>query len=77
MAGLSAKSRVEQDMQRGKALSVSSTPSVFVNGELVPFPEMNVAGLRRIIDAELQKTGAGQAQAPASSTTSQVNAANK
>ena len=65
MAGLAAKSRVDQDMARGKALGVGSTPSIYINGELVPFPEANVAGLRRLIDAELQKGGAAQSQAPA------------
>ncbi|MEO8041278.1 MAG: thioredoxin domain-containing protein, partial [Acidobacteriota bacterium] len=75
ISGISAKSRVDQDMQRGKALSVGSTPSIYINGELVPFPEVNVAGLRRLIDAELQKTPANPAQSSASST-SQVNKAN-
>ena len=65
MAGISAKSRVDQDMQRGKALNVSSTPSVYINGELVPYPEVNVAGLRRIIDAELQKAPASQSSSAA------------
>lgn len=73
IAGLSAKSRVDQDMQRGKALGVSSTPSLFINGEPVPFPEMNVAGLRRLIDAELQKTGSAQSSG---SSTSPVKPAN-
>lgn len=75
VSGLSAKSRVDQDMQRAKALGVSSTPSIYVNGQLVPFPEANVPGIRRIIDAELQKSGSAQTQAPAS-TTSSVNTAN-
>ena len=70
MAGLAAKSRVDQDMARGKALGVGSTPSIYINGELVPFPEANVAGLRRLIDAELQKGGTAQAQAPAPATAS-------
>ncbi|MEO8573731.1 MAG: thioredoxin domain-containing protein [Pyrinomonadaceae bacterium] len=74
VAGISAKSRVDQDMQRGKGLNVSSTPSVYVNGELVPFPEMNVAGMRRIIDAELQKNPSNPAPSSASST-GQVNGA--
>ncbi len=65
IAGISAKSRVDQDMQRGKALNVSSTPSIYVNGEMVPFPEVNPAGMRRIIDAELQKTPAQPTSAPA------------
>jgi protein-disulfide isomerase len=73
ISGISAKSRVDQDMQRGKALNVSSTPSIYINGELVPFPEVNVAGLRRLIDAELQKT---QTQSSAT-TTAPVSPANK
>ena len=82
MAGLAAKSRVDQDMARGKALGVGSTPSIYINGELVPFPEANVAGLRRLIDAELQKGGAAQSQTPAPASastpaaTAPANAAN-
>ena len=72
MIGMAAKSRVDQDLQRGKALNVTSTPSIFINGELSP--ELNVAGIRRIIDAKLQEAGA----APSSgSATSQVNANSK
>jgi protein-disulfide isomerase len=79
IAGMSAKSRVDQDMQRGKALNVGSTPSIYINGELVPYPEANVAGLRRLIDAELQKS---TSQSSASSTgavnsTSNSNSASK
>lgn len=74
MAGMGTKSRVEQDMQRGKALGVGSTPSIYVNNQLVPHPEATVPGLRRIIDAELQKTSAGQSQSSAPPS-SQANAA--
>ena len=74
MAGIAAKSRVDQDMQRGKALNVGSTPSLFVNGELVPFPEMNAAGIRRIVDAKLQEAGGAQSSG---SATSQVNSNSK
>src|SRR5215204_4111110 len=65
VAGMAAKSRVDQDMNRGKALNVSSTPSIYINGELVPFPEVTVAGLRRIIDAKLQETPQNTAAATA------------
>ena len=74
-AGIAAKSRVDQDMSRGRALSVSSTPTIFVNGQGVPFPEANVAGLRRIIDAELQRVPAAQsapAATPASSAPANI-----
>lgn len=56
MAGIAAKSRVDLDLARGRALSVSSTPTVYVNGTSVPYPEMNLKSLRQIIDAELQLT---------------------
>jgi protein-disulfide isomerase len=58
IAGLGAKARVDLDLARGRALSVSSTPTIFVNGASIPFPEVNVTSLRQIIDAELQKTAA-------------------
>lgn len=61
MAGISAKSRVDQDIARAKALGVSSTPTIYINGQSIPYTEANVPGLRRIIDAELQKS-AGQQQ---------------
>lgn len=64
-AGIAAKSRVDQDMSRGRALNVNSTPTIFINGFAVPLREMNVDGMRRIVDAELQKAPASQSQAPA------------
>ena len=76
MTGISAKSRVDQDMQRGRGLNVGSTPSIYVNGELVPPPALNVAGMRRIIDAELQKTASQSQAAPASAPAANSGAAN-
>ena len=81
IAGMGAKQRVDSDMARGRALSVGSTPTIFVNGQSVPYPEMNVQGLRRIIDAELQKATAtqapaGQAPGAAPANPGQANAAN-
>ena len=60
MAGLTAKSRVDADIQRGRALNLSSTPTIFVNGQSVPFDQMTVDMLRRIIDAELLKAPPAQ-----------------
>jgi hypothetical protein len=51
-------------MDRGKAINVNSTPSLYINGTAVPFSAMNVEGIKAIIDAELQK-GAPQGAAPA------------
>ena len=70
MAGLNAKSRVDLDLQRGRALNISSTPTVFVNGVSIPFDQINVEMLRQIIDAELQKGQSNQqGQTPASAPT--------
>jgi protein-disulfide isomerase len=55
IAGLNAKSRVDADLQRGRALNISSTPTIFVNGVSIPYEQMNVETMRQIIDAELAK----------------------
>lgn len=60
MAGLAAKSRVDADLQRGRALNVNSTPSVYVNGMLVPFESMSTESMRTIIDGELAKAQSNQ-----------------
>ncbi len=73
MAGIAAKSRVDEDMRRGKAIGVNSTPTLYINGVDVPFQQMNVAGLKQLIDAELAKAAPQQNQpAPAAP----ANAAN-
>ena len=56
MAGLNAKARVDADLARGRALNVNSTPSIYVNGILVQFEQMNIDTMRQIIDAELEKS---------------------
>ncbi len=55
MAGLNAKSRVDADLQRGRALNLSSTPTVFINGVSIPFDQMTIDLMRQVIDAELAK----------------------
>lgn len=61
-AGMPAKNRVEADMARGKAIGISSTPTLFINGTAVVFSDMKVDALKTLIDAELQKsTGQGAA----------------
>lgn len=67
--GLVAKNRVDADIQRGRALNVNSTPTIYINGKGVPFEQMNIDALKQLIDAELQKAGPVQT-APASSNTS-------
>lgn len=54
--GIAAKSRVDEDLKRGRAIGVDSTPSLYINGNLVPFNEMrNIQSMRAMIDAELAK----------------------
>jgi len=80
MAGLNAKSRVDADLQRGRALNLSSTPSIFINGVSIPFEQMNIETMRQIIDAELQKGQSNQqgqttSGAPTSAAPTQSNTA--
>ena len=82
VSGIAAKSRVDQDISRAKALGVSSTPTVLINGQSIPFSEVNVPALRRIIDVELQKAAGQQASAPVAppagaNPSPAANAANK
>ena len=76
MLGMATKSRVDADIQRGRALGVSSTPTIYINGVSVPFAQMNIDALKGLIDAELQKSPT-QTQtvptAPASANTSNAN----
>jgi protein-disulfide isomerase len=55
MAGSHTKNRVDFDLQRGRSLQVSSTPTFYINGRMLTGQEMSVDGMRQIIDAELQK----------------------
>ena len=73
MAGTMVRNRVDADLSRGRALNVGSTPTVYVNGIPVPFPEMSVDGLRRIIDGELAKAPAA---APPAATTPAATSGN-
>jgi protein-disulfide isomerase len=61
MAGIVAKGRVDEDIKRGKALNVNSTPTLYINGNAVNFADMKVDNLKQLIDAELnKKTAAAQ-----------------
>lgn len=62
MAGLLTKERVNADMARGRALNISSTPTIYINGQSVPFEQMTVDVMRQVIDAELQKASSQQSQ---------------
>ncbi len=67
IAGIAAKSRVDADLARGKALSVNSTPTLFMNGIPIQFADMKVQSLKAMIDAELQKAAPAKI-APAANT---------
>lgn len=64
MLGLPAKSRVDADMKRGRTLNITSTPSVLLNGKLIPFSQMNVEGISALVDAELKKTNPTKDDSP-------------
>ena len=67
VAGIAAKQRVDADLKRAQSLGINSTPSVLINGKLLPFEQMTVDGMKKVIDAELASTGnQPTAQAPVS-----------
>lgn len=70
IAGLAARGRVDADKQRGRAIGLTGTPSLFINGNAVKLEDMQeVDKLKALIDAELAKAAqpaSGQPDAPAS-----------
>ena len=61
-AGVAARSRVEEDKKRGKAIGLTGTPSLFINGNLIKLDDMTIDGMKAIIDAELAKGSQPQDQ---------------
>ncbi|HEX8736220.1 MAG TPA: thioredoxin domain-containing protein [Pyrinomonadaceae bacterium] len=76
MAGMEAKSRVDADLQRARALQVGSTPTFYINGRQLAFEDtVEFNRFRQVIDAELQKTQAAtQTAPPASNAATPANA---
>ncbi len=70
MLGMATKSRVDADIQRGRALNISSTPTIYINGVSIPFAQMNIDAIKQIIDAELQKSPNQTQAVPVAPTTS-------
>jgi len=62
MLSLATKKQVDEDIQRGTALKLDSTPSIYINGKSVAFQQLNLEAIRAIIDAELQNAGNSQSQ---------------
>ena len=77
MASFPIKTRIDADMERGNALKITGTPSVFINGIQLAIEQMEVNTMRQIIDAEMQKAGSQtQSNRPASQT-STANVSNQ
>jgi protein-disulfide isomerase len=70
MVGMAARGRVQADMDRGKALQIGSTPTIYINGKAVPYPDMNVATMQKLIEEELKAAQAPQQSAPAAAASS-------
>jgi protein-disulfide isomerase len=56
MSGAQTKSRVQEDIKRGMALRVQSTPTFFLNGKPVPYEQTEFTRFKALIDAELSKS---------------------
>jgi protein-disulfide isomerase len=66
MIGLAVKNRVDSDLQRGRALNISSTPTFFINNK--PY-EGDLNSLKTAVEAELKRVeSSGQTQSTGSGT---------
>jgi protein-disulfide isomerase len=64
MLGMPAKGRVDADLARAKALNITSTPTIYVNGQALTQQQLTFDAMKQLIDAELEKVP-GQTTAPA------------
>lgn len=60
MASTVAKQRVDADLLRGRSMGVSQTPSVYINGRLIPYESVDVPNLKTVIDVELKNKQAAE-----------------
>jgi len=70
MNGMEAKSRIDADKARGQALGFTSTPTIYINGKMVPFQELTIPKLRAVIDDELKAAAAKTPEPEAAKTNS-------
>jgi len=55
MGSEKVKEKVESDQDRGEALGVKNTPTIFINNQSVPPASLNPSALRAAIDAALRE----------------------
>lgn len=55
MEGEKVKNRVAADQERAASLKIDATPTILINGDLVPVSSLNPDGLRAAIEAALKK----------------------
>ncbi len=58
------RERIEKDQQRAAARGVTATPTIFINGQLVPPPSLSEGGLRLAIDAALSEATSTTSPSP-------------
>ncbi len=74
MLGLQAKRRVDADIERGRALGINGTPTIFINGKRLAFEQFGVEPMRQVIDAEMQKANSQtQPNQPTNQTANSTN----
>ena len=77
MAGMAARGRIDLDVQRARGVGVSSTPSIYVNGRMIPLSDMNLTAMKQIIETEIANaTSASNTTAPAANGATTAGNAN-
>lgn len=75
-AGIATKNRVDLDAARARGVGVSSTPSVFLNGKLVPFSDVTVSTMKQLINAEIEAAAKPQTSSGTQSNSSNAPSSN-
>jgi predicted DsbA family dithiol-disulfide isomerase len=70
MIGLTVKNRVDADLQRGRAIGVTSTPSFYINNKPLG---TNLDALRATVEKALQEVEGAKQSPPSNANTSNAN----
>lgn len=74
LAGMQTRERVQLDVTRGRAMGVSSTPTILINDQVVAPQDINITSLRRLVDAEIQRTSSAAQSGANTAAGSNANA---
>ncbi len=74
--GMGAQSRVKADVDRGRAIGISGTPTIYINDTPLDYQHFDIESIKKMIDGELQKPSGNQQSGQPANQATTVNQSN-